>query len=292
MGLRGIFELIKSRYVAILLYTSGLTNNLIVLSRLNISPITFALAEAGAFFATVAAYILSDLLDLKEDVINSPNRPLPSGRATPRDAKILIGASLIIAIISGSLINTLTALLIFLSFILSSLYSMPFVRGKEKYYAKSSLSWLGGFVGTFTAMAVLKSFSIVGLMISAMNGTLIMLLVMIGDIIDYDGDKASGVNSLAVKFGRETALKFMTFFLFILILLVTAIVYADDFIHPVYLFVSITAVSFVYLSFRKLKKNNFEKRTAKMVKQYLRGLYFIEQLSLALSVILSIILLS
>lgn len=65
------------------------------------------IADALAFaFAIAFGNIYNDLLDIETDKINQPNRPLPSGKVTPRMAKIAsivcIGLSLAVAAIPGT----------------------------------------------------------------------------------------------------------------------------------------------------------------------------------------------
>ncbi|MGC8568621.1 MAG: UbiA prenyltransferase family protein [Nitrososphaeria archaeon] len=289
MGLMGILRLIRSRIVAVLLYSTGLASNLLLLSRVRISPLLFAGGVSAAISATVAAYILSDYLDLKEDRLNNPSRPLPSGRASVTDAKALIILSLMVALSVGFYINAATGVMVALSLVLSSLYSMPFIRGKEKYYTKSLLSWLGGFVGTFTASAILFRFSLLSFLVASVNGTMIMLLVMIGDIIDYEGDRASGVRSIAVTFGQEAALVLMELFLGLLAVFLLGIYYLASYIHPIYLITGLAGIVTTYYALIKLKSSEFDRRAAKMTKQVLRGLYFTIQASLILGILLSFV---
>jgi|GEM_PF-958607 len=287
--LKGMFLLVKSRYVAVFLYTSGIASNLLVLTGFGISPIIFIMAVGSAFLATISAYILSDLMDMKEDTLNSPNRPLPSGRASVKDAKTLIISSLVLSIAVAMIINPLTAIMVFISFILSSLYSLPFIRAKDRYYSKSLISWMGGFVGTFTASAVIFKFSLLSILISSLNGFLIMLLVMIGDVIDYDGDKKSGVKSLAVTFGVENAIKAIELILTIVAAIVTSIFYISyPGINPIFLLISITAILMVYRYILALKHSEFKKVRAKLVKQTLRVLYFSVQISIILGLYIAI----
>lgn len=280
---KGMFLLIKSRYVAVFLYTSGITSNLLALTGFGISSAIFIMAVGSAFLATISAYILSDLMDMKEDMLNSPNRPLPSGRASVNDARTLIISSLVLSIAVALIINPLTAIMVFISFILSSLYSLPFIRAKDRYYSKSLISWMGGFVGTFTASAVILKFSLLSILISSLDGFLIMLLVMIGDIIDYEGDKKSGVKSLAVTFGVKNAVKVIELILAIVAAIVTSIFYISyPRINPTFLVISIAAILMVYRYISALEYSGFKKERAKLVKQTLRALYFSVQICIIL----------
>ncbi len=287
---KNMLVLIKSRYVAVFLYTSGIMGNLIALTDFKISPVIFLMAVGFAFMATISAYILSDLMDLNEDKLNSPNRPLPSGKVSVNDAKTLITLSLIIGIIVALMINSFTAVMVFISFTLSSLYSLPFIRAKDRYYSKSLISWAGGFVGTFTASAVILKFSLLSILISSLDGFLIMLLVMIGDVIDFEGDKKAGVKSLAVTFGVEKATLTIEFALAMVIALVTSIFYISyRGISPIFLLISATAIILVYRYIFTLKNSGFSRERAKLVKQSLRALYFSVQISIILGFFITFI---
>ncbi len=283
--------LIKSRYVAIFLYTSGLAGNLIAITDFKISPIIFFMALGSSFLATISAYILSDLMDLKEDRLNSPNRPLPSGKVPVTDAKALILLSLIIGLAIAAAINYFAAIFVFIAFILSSMYSFPFIRAKDRYYSKSLISWMGGFVGTFMASAVILKLSLLSLIISSLNGFLIMLLVMIGDVIDYEGDNKAGVKSLAVTFGVDRAILTIEITLGIVIALVGAIFYISyPGINPVFLVISSAIVMLVYKQILSLKNSGFKMEMAKLVKQSLRALYFSVQASIIVGFLLALVL--
>ncbi|MDG6927364.1 MAG: UbiA prenyltransferase family protein [Nitrososphaerota archaeon] len=280
---KNMLILIKSRYVAVLLYTSGIIGNLIALTDFRISPIIFLMAVGSLSLATVSAYILSDLMDLNEDRLNSPNRPLPSGKVSVNDARTLIITSLALGVVIALTINYLTATLIFVTFILSSLYSLPFIRAKDRYYSKSLISWMGGFVGTFIASAVILKFSLLSILISSLDGFLIMLLVMIGDVIDYEGDKKAGVKSLAVTFGIEKATLAIEIVLALVIAITASILYISyNEISPMFFLISSAATFLVYKYIYSLKNSGFKRERAKLVKQALRALYFSVQISIIL----------
>ncbi|MCL4344208.1 MAG: UbiA prenyltransferase family protein [Nitrososphaerota archaeon] len=280
---KNMLILIKSRYVAVLLYTSGIIGNLIALTDFRISPLIFLMAVGSLSLATVSAYILSDLMDLNEDRLNSPNRPLPSGKVSVNDARTLIITSLALGVVIALTINYLTATLIFVTFILSSLYSLPFIRAKDRYYSKSLISWMGGFVGTFIASAVILKFSLLSILISSLDGFLIMLLVMIGDVIDYEGDKKAGVKSLAVTFGIEKATLAIEIVLALVIAITASILYISyNEISPMFFLISSAATFLVYKYIYSLKNSGFKRERAKLVKQALRALYFSVQISIIL----------
>ncbi len=286
---KNMLLLIKSRSVAVMLYTTGIIGNLIAITDFRISPVLFSMSVIALALATISAYILSDLMDLNEDRLNSPNRPLPSGRVSVSEAKVLIVFSLILAITIGLMINYLTAVLIFFTFILSSLYSLPFIRAKDKYYSKSLISWMGGFVGTFIASAVILKFSILSLLISSLDGFLIMILVMIGDVIDYEGDKKSGVKSLAVTFGIEKAILAMKIVLAVILALVASIFYISyHAVNPAFLPIGAAATMVAYMELSALEGSGYERKKAKLTKQAFRALYFSVQAAILIGFALAL----
>lgn len=284
----GVLLLIKSRVVAVLLYSTGIASNMVALAGLKINMATLMIGTVIAFLATISSYILSDLMDLKEDMLNSPNRPLPSGKAKKEDAVFLIITGVVASSATAfKLFGPVPFALVLLSFILGSSYSLPGIRGKSQFWSKATLSALGGFVGSFTGASILGLYTIYALDIATINGLLIMLLVMIGDIIDYDGDKATGVRSLAVVFGRETALKVMKITVIVLMALaLLAFKLRYPAVNPAYLVITFGASAFTFVSFGRLAKKGFERHEAKHVKQVLRAFYFIVQTANVLSAII------
>ncbi|MGQ0797164.1 MAG: UbiA family prenyltransferase [Methanobacteriota archaeon] len=66
-------------------------------------PLGLAAAAAASF--TAGGNALNDIADRATDAVNHPDRPLPSGRLTVRQARAFAGASFGVAAVLGALVN-------------------------------------------------------------------------------------------------------------------------------------------------------------------------------------------
>jgi len=154
--------------------------------------------------------VINDIYDKDIDKINRPERPIPRGDISLKEAKFLYVGILIIGIFL-SVIHSLLLNLGFLNIIVASFFG--FIGWLYAAYGKKS-----GFFGN---IIVSVSFSI-GLIYGAiLNGRIIPIyiyfffltsffLLLAREIVkgceDIEGDKREGVKTLAIKFGIQKAL--------------------------------------------------------------------------------------
>jgi chlorophyll/bacteriochlorophyll a synthase len=157
--------------------------------------------------------VINDWYDRDIDAINEPYRPIPSGLVTENDVKAQVGVLLSLGfLVSGVLdvwaghewpVNVaLTTFGVFIAFI----YSAPPLKLKQNGWAGSyslgasyiSLPWWAGqaVFGTldWKTMVLTLFYSIAGLGIAVIN-----------DFKSIEGDRATGMQSLPVMFGIDTA---------------------------------------------------------------------------------------
>lgn len=154
--------------------------------------------------------VINDIYDIEIDKINRPERPIPRGDLSLKEAKFLYVGILIIGILLSS-IHSLLLNLGFLNIIVASFFG--FIGWLYAAYGKKS-----GFFGN---IIVSVSFSI-GLIYGAiLNGRIIPIyiyfffltsffLLLAREIVkgceDIEGDKREGVKTLAIKIGIQKAL--------------------------------------------------------------------------------------
>jgi len=158
-----------------------------------------------AFLLSASALILNDVFDLEVDRVNAPERPIPSGAVTVRDA---IGLS--VPVILGGLAAALaisfpTFIFAIFIWVIGFLYNWKFKR-----------SGLPG--NLMVATSVGSCFILGGMAVGQANSRLLWLMALgaflidlaeeiAGDAMDMEGDKLLGSRSLALRFGRTTALR-------------------------------------------------------------------------------------
>jgi geranylgeranylglycerol-phosphate geranylgeranyltransferase len=168
------------------------------------------------FFIAGAGMIINDIYDVEIDRINRPERPIPRGDISLKEAKYLFGITLAIGLII-SVIHSILMDLFFINVIIAAFFG--FIGWLYAAYGKKS-----GFLGN---VIVSISFSM-GLIYGAiLNGIFIpvyiyyffltsFFLLLAREIVkgceDIEGDKKEGVNTLAIKLGMKKALKISVIF--------------------------------------------------------------------------------
>lgn len=164
------------------------------------------------FFLTATSMVLNDVVDVEIDKINTPNRPLPSGRISVKSAKNYAVILIILGIIFSSIIS-INALLIAMSALsISIVYNF---KGKKT-----------GLIGNLmVAYCVAIPFLFGGVVASnAINEKILIFFILallattgreiIKGIADMEGDKIKGIRTLALKYGkRRAAIIAMIFYL-------------------------------------------------------------------------------
>ena len=150
------------------------------------------------------AMVFNDIQDIQVDKLNSPDRPLPSGRVSIREAYALSGILSALAIVSSTLLGVWTLLTTLVALVLMSYYN---TRGK-----KTGL--LGNAVVSFN---VALPFFFGGLAVSNLRPLLFIffLLAFLANmarevakgISDVEGDSAKGIRTVAVRSGVRAAAK-------------------------------------------------------------------------------------
>ncbi len=179
------------------------------------SPLTtYVLAVVVATSYTGIAMIHNDLLDIDIDRINAPNRALPSGRVSKKEAVIYMIILFVIGSISGAFLSPESALIMVLTLVLSLSYN---ARLKKM-----------GFVGNLTVGITATSAFLYGDAAASgwdnfwpfINWTASIYLFIISaflntgrevckGIMDTKGDAKYGVQTIAVLYGKKVAAYFV-----------------------------------------------------------------------------------
>ena len=168
------------------------------------------------FFIAASGMVINDYYDVEIDKINRPERPIPRGSITLKQAKILW----IVCILIGMTLAILNSFLLgigFINIILAAFFA--FIGWLYAAWGKKS-----GFIGN---IIVSISFSI-GLIYGAvLNNSIIppyiyfffvtaFLLLLSREVIkgceDIEGDKNEGVKTLAIRIGIKKATIFSIVF--------------------------------------------------------------------------------
>ncbi|KZX09877.1 UbiA family prenyltransferase [Methanobrevibacter filiformis] len=166
--------------------------------------IPIGLGILAVFLATGAGNAINDYFDHEIDAINRPDRPIPSGRISLKNAKTYAVILFIIAIILGIAIgviinNYLPLIIVLFNSILMYLYA---------YYFKSTVLFGNIIIAYLTASCFIFGGIIINLVeIAIYLGCFAFLMTLareiVKDIEDIEGDAEGGATTLPIKYGTK-----------------------------------------------------------------------------------------
>ena len=234
--------------------------------------IPIILAMLAVFFEISAGNVINDYFDYKIDLINKPERPIPSGRIGLKTARIYAYALFLGGTICGFLISYLTnnwipfAIVLLADVVLylyaSKLKSTPLIGNLTVGFMTGLCFAFGGFsIGTpqmiYTSI-FLGFFAFV--MTTAREIT--------KDIEDIEGDKAEGAKTFPILYGTKIS-AVITFILIILDCILCPLLYFQNIFSILYLIIiAIAVIIFIYAGILIIRNQNTE--TAAKVSKYLK----------------------
>jgi len=278
-----ILSLIKAR-LSVIVYVVAFDATLLTVLGLRILPSILIISTLSVYLISLANYTLSDLLDLEEDRINNPKRPLASGKVSKRTAQLFIITLYALAFILGYFINLLFDSFLLVSAILAYAYSGNGIRAKSKWWSKIGISGLGAFIAPLTVI------SITGFSIKVILMALILMLwaefsINLGDIFDYEGDKKTGVITFAVAYGKDNAINLLKVLLVAQLVAETALLISFKSFNLLYMGFSLILFAFFMKKVSVLKRPNLDRNYIKQLKNATRVMVIVLQL-ISLSFIL------
>lgn len=219
----------------------------------------------SVFLISASILVMNDYFDVETDKINAPHRPIPSNLVTPNEALYFSLLLLFIGILLGYLINITVFLISIVLAAIGFLYN--------HYFKKSGLP--GNLMVSFSVgMTFIYGGASVGLPFHKMVlfFGLIAALIDLGeeiaaDAMDIKGDELINSKSVAIKYGRDTALKISSF-IFFLVVMLSLVPFILNWFPDIYLIpIGIMDISIAYPAIRLLNSKNEEGR------KYIRWIY-------------------
>jgi geranylgeranylglycerol-phosphate geranylgeranyltransferase len=175
---------------------------------------TILLAAVTASIVTACGNIINDVFDYETDLVNKPNRPLPSGNISKSSAVVFYFVLLIISLIVSCLISWIIFTIVLLSQLLLLLYSLSLK--KIPLLGNVVISFLTGFVFIYGGI-------IAGNINVALIPALFAFLINLSregikTIEDIPGDKKTGFKSFPQIFGIKFSQNLIAAFLILLLL--------------------------------------------------------------------------
>ncbi len=151
----------------------------------------FLLMCIAMISATFSANLVNAATDVEVDKINKPNRPLPEGRVTVREAFVIGIFCLILTLIISFLFGIVSFLIAIVGLTFAVIYSVPPIALKERgLLANISLAF------SYSTLIFLWGWAIVAPLILELIVIIILIFLLIQisaaniikDLVDYEGD--------------------------------------------------------------------------------------------------------
>lgn len=230
------------------------------------------LAMLAVFFEISAGNVINDYFDYKIDLINKPERPIPSGRISLKTARnyaygLFLGGTICGFLITYLTNNLIPFIIVLIADILLYLYayklkSTPLIGNLTVGFMTGLCFAFGGFsIGTpqmiYTSI-FLGFFAFV--MTTAREIT--------KDIEDIEGDKAESAKTFPILYGTKIS-AIITFILIILDCILCPLLYFQHIFNIYYLvIIAIAVILFVYSAILIIR--NQDVKTAAKTSKYLK----------------------
>lgn len=190
-----------------------------------------ALGALMAALLNVASNGVNQIYDVEVDRINKPERPLPAGEMTLRDAWVLTLAAYAAALAVAALVNPTLLGIVAGTALLTYAYSGPPFRTKRHWLLanltiatpRGFLLPLAGWVAVRGGGGVADVLPRDAWILAAASGLFILGAASTKDFADMEGDRAGGCITLPLRFGVRTAARAVAPFLFVPWLAVAAL---------------------------------------------------------------------
>ena len=225
------------------------------------------------FFISSSALILNDYFDIESDKINSPTRPLPSGKVKPTEVILLTIITTSIGLIIALLISIIAFIIGIVFWIIGFLYNWKFketgLLGNIMVSSSVAITFIFGGIAVGQPWNKIVWFF-----------GLFVFFIDLGEEIasgamDEKGDKKRNSKSIAITKGKDYAIRISSS-LFILVILISFIPYILQWLGITYLImIAIMDTIIIFSTFKLLIS-----KTPKEGRLYLRLIYLGATISL------------
>lgn len=218
------------------------------------------------FFISGSALVSNDYFDLEVDRINAPSRPLPSGSVKPSEALLFAAIAMIIGLTASFVISIQAFILSVIFGTVGLLYNWRYKQagllGNLMVASSVAITFILG------GLAVGRPFNMIVWFFSLTAFLIDLGEEIAGDAMDMDGDKLRNSKSLAILYGKNTALR-ISGAVFLLLILVSFVPYIFGWLGILYLVIISIADAITLFSTVKLVKS----QTPDEGRKYMRWIY-------------------
>ncbi len=230
------------------------------------------LAMLAVFFETAAGNVINDYFDYQIDLINKPERPIPSGRISLNGARNYAYLLFLIGTLCGFLISLLTSNWIpFIIVLLADvvLYLYAYKLKSTPLIGNLAVGFMTGFAFIFAGFSLNNPDIIVtSIYLGFFAFVMTTARELVKDIEDMEGDKAEGAKTLPIIYGEKITAA-LAFILIIVDCALCPLLYYINIFGFYYLIViAIAVIIFIYCAILIIR--NQDRATAAKVSKYLK----------------------
>lgn len=222
-------------------------------------------AALSVFFISASILVYNDYFDIETDKIYAPHRPIPSGLVSPAQA-LALALFLLLAGLILSLTISIAALLFSIGLaIIGFLYNRKFK--KHGLLGNLMVSFSVGMTFVFGGLSVGMPFNKVVLFFAVIAALVDLGEEIAADSMDVKGDKLIDSKLIAIKHGKEKALR-VSAFIFVLVIVLSLIPFLLQWFNKVYLIpIAVMDIFIGYSTFRLIRSKD------EVGRKYIRLLY-------------------
>jgi geranylgeranylglycerol-phosphate geranylgeranyltransferase len=261
--IKGLFRLVRFE----LPFSAGICvvmGQLLALGKFAAIPET-VFAFLSVFFISASILVLNDYFDVETDKINAPDRPIPSNVVTRSEALFLYIILMSLGLLLSYLLTVIALLCTVVLSIIGFLYNWKFK--KSGLPGNIMVSFSVGMTFIFGGVSVGLPFNKIAWFFGIIAALIDLGEEIAADAMDIQGDLLIDSNSLAIKYGKHTALK-ISGLIFFFVILLTSLPFILNWFRSIYLVpITLMDIAIAYSSIRLVRSNNQEGR------KYIRWLY-------------------
>lgn len=230
------------------------------------------LAMLAVFFETAAGNVINDYFDYQIDLINKPERPIPSGRISLNAGKNYGYLLFLLGTICGLLISLLTGNWIPFIIVLTAdvvLYLYAYKLKATPLIGNLAVGFMTGFGFVFAGFS-LNNPNII--MISMYLGFFAFVMTtareLVKDIEDMEGDKAEGARTLPILYGEKITAILASILIIVDCALCPLLYYINIFGFYYLMVIAVAVILFIYSAILIIR--NQDRTTAAKVSKYLK----------------------
>lgn len=230
------------------------------------------LAMLAVFFETAAGNVINDYFDYNIDLVNKPERPIPSGRISLKNGRNYAYLLFALGTVCGFMISFMTNNWIpFMIVLLADvvLYLYAYKLKSTPLLGNLAVGFMTGFGFVFGGFTLNNpNIIITSIYLGFFAFVMTTARELVKDIEDVEGDKLEGARTLPILYGERTT-AILAAILIIIDCALCPLLYHINVFGIYYLaIIAIAAILFLYSAVLILK--NQERATAKKVSKYLK----------------------